>query len=226
MKNKRAYIGAIFVALVIFGLCAVWHDVGYRAGVRDTEQEPTPMRINTMVISLNASQYNQTWYNIGGGSDTPEELRSPTLHNDSFLIVVDVHWGASDLCGGVFGDPIPHANITVEVLSFGVQWHNYTIERVVISGRNQTETRKIINLYNNTQGRMCATDSIGIAFFGYGSYDEELILWGLRNMVFTPVENGSRGVRPAEDLHSRCHGCQHVRSTGDGVDGFRKDLSS
>lgn len=186
MKNKRTYIGAIFVALVLIGFCAVWYD-GYRVGVRDTEQEPTPMRINAMVVSLNASQYNQTWYEIGrhGYLEEPEELRRPTCHNDSFLIFIDVYWGSSNIYGGQVGAPRPHANITVEVLPFEVQWHNYTIERVAISGHNLTETGKTINFYNNTHGRMHATDWISMAFFGYGSYNPELVFWGFRSMIFT-----------------------------------------
>lgn len=189
-RDKWMYIGGVVVIIVLLGLCAVWYDTGYRAGVQDTErnieQEPTPLRASMTVISLNANEYNQTWYDVGSGYlDVSEELpRSPTLHNDSFFIMVDVNYDSSNIIS-LPQPPIPHANVTVEVLSFGGYMHNYTIERVAIGGHNLTESRKIINLYDNAAGRMRATDWVSISFFGYGSWNTEILFWVLRCMVFT-----------------------------------------
>lgn len=191
-KDKWTYIGGIVVIIVLLGLCAVWYDTGYRAGVQDTEhdieQEPTPLSVSTMVMLLNASMYNQTWYDVGSGYlDVSEELlRSPTLHNDSILILIDVHYDSNYPFGIGQGDvPIPHANITVEVLSFGGGMESYIIERVAITGYNLTESRKVINLYDNAASRMHATDWVSMAFFGHGSYNSEMAFWLLRDIVFT-----------------------------------------
>ena len=190
-KDKWTYIGGIVVIIVLLGLCAVWYDTGYRAGIQDTErdieQEPTPFRVSMAVISLSASQYNQTWYDVGSRClDVSEELlRSPTLRNDNFRIMIDVHYGSSVICVQQFGAPIPHANITVEVLSFGGGLHNFTIERVAILGHNRTETRKIINLCDNEPGRMCATDWVRMAFFGYGGWNSEMVFWVLQSTMLT-----------------------------------------
>lgn len=190
MEHKKTYIvGIVVIAVVVFGFAAaVCYDIAYRQGVEDTEQteqDPTPCRLSTMVITLNASQYNQTWYEIGRGYDVSEEVRSPTLHNDSFLVMIGVYWGSSDTYGGQVGAPIPHANITMEVLSFGYEWHNYTTERVAISGYNLTESRKMVNFYNNTAARMHATDGMSVAFFGYGSYNDEIVFWVLQSIILT-----------------------------------------
>lgn len=176
----------VIYALVIIGLFVVlpliYYNQGYRAGVRDSFEEPTPLRIMAGVVPLNVSMYNTSWYDIGFGD--PEEQPIPTLRNDSFLMYINAYWGASEFYASNDGK-IPHATITIEILPFDYGDRNFTIERVVICWRSMIEGQHIDNRYDNNTIEISSVDSVGIIFFGYGSYQNNIDIWVTRYTAFT-----------------------------------------
>lgn len=182
MSNKKlgAYTVAVLILFVILPM--VYYNAGYYAGVEETYKEPTPLTVTMGVVLLNDSTYNISWYDIGFG--ITEGQPAPTLRNDSFLMYINAHWGASDTFAS-HDDKKPHANITVMILPFSYGAYNFTIERVVIYGRVLTEGQWLRNFYDNEEIEVESVDVIGIVFFGYGSCQNNIDLWATRNIVFT-----------------------------------------
>lgn len=182
MDDKKLRVYTIIVVLLFVILPMIYYNTGYWAGVEETFEEPTPIRIVAGVILLNATTYNMSWYDIGFGD--PEQQPAPTLHNDSFLIYINVNWGASDIFSS-HNEKIPHADITVVVLPFEYGVYNFTIERVVIYGRAFIGGQWLNNFYDNNEIEITSLDSMGIGLFGYGSCQNNIGFWATRNMVFT-----------------------------------------
>lgn len=185
MPNRwNRIVGVLGVIMICFTLMVTF-DAGYRVGLQDAEYDPTSLTITTSIIPMNASFYNNTWYGPFGYSD---DIRAPTaLRNDSFLIVIHVHWGTGRGFS-VHNGHISHANITVEILPFFWSFDNLIIDRIIVLGQNFTE-RNEINLYDNDTCRMTSIDYVNIAFFGYGSADtltsSGICTWTARPMAFT-----------------------------------------
>lgn len=183
MDDKRLRVYTAIVVILFAVLPMIYYNAGYWAGVEDTSEEPTPLRIMTGVVLLNATTYNMSWYDIGFGD--PEQQPAPTLRNDSFLMYINVNWGLSDKFSTHI-ERIPHVIITVVVLSFEYDMYNFTIERVVIYGRSMLgEGQYLDNFYDNGEIRIDSIDAVGIVFFGYGSCQNNMDCWITRNMVFT-----------------------------------------
>lgn len=183
MNDKKLGVYAVVVCLLFVILPMVYYDMGYYVGVEETHKDPTPLTITMGVILLNSSTYNMSWYDIGFG--ITEGQPTPTLRNDSFLMYVNAHWGASDTFAS-HDDKTPHANITVMILPFGYGIYNFTIERVVIYGRSMLGGGQYVdNFYDNDEIKLDSIDTVGIAFFGYGSCQNNIDFWPSRNIVFT-----------------------------------------
>lgn len=183
MNDKKLGVYAVVVCFLFVILPMIYYDMGYWAGVEETYKEPTPLTVMMGVIPLNTSTYNMSWYDIGFG--IAEEQPAPTLCNDSFLMYVNALWGASSTFASHEGKK-PHANITVVILPFDCGIYNLTIERVVIYGRSTLEGGQYLdNFYDNDEIKIDSIDSVGIAFFGYGSRQNNIDVWVSRSVVFT-----------------------------------------
>lgn len=189
-EQRIAIGGTIIIIMIITALIAF--DAGYQTGVHDTDKDPPPLRVSTMIVSLNASMYNQTWYDPAWGP--ADGIHEPTLRNDSFLFYVVAHWGSEDTYS-IHDDLAPHANITVEVVPFKRNTTDMTIECIMIWGCNLTKpgvtswentlTMRFIYLYNDESGRMTSTDYVALIFFGYGSYNDIWDQWIPWDMIFS-----------------------------------------
>lgn len=178
-RETAIYTAVIITLFVVLPL--IYYNQGYWAGVEDTSEESTPIRIMAGVVLLNTTTYNMSWYDIGFGDPGQH---TPTLRNDSFLMYINADWGASDLYA-INDGKIPHATITIEVLPFEYGNHNFTIERVVVCWRSLIEGQHIDNFYDNNKIEISSVDGAGIVLFGYGSYQDNIDIWVTRYIVFT-----------------------------------------
>lgn len=178
MNDKKIGAYAIVVLVLFVVLPMVYYDMGYRARVNS--EEPTPLRIMMGVVLLNTTTYNMSWYDMGFGK--PEQV--PTLRNDSFLMYTYAHWGESDMLSSN-DDKKPHVIITIAILPFDYDTHNFTIERIVVCWRSLAEGQQIDNYYGNNKIERSSVDNIGIVLFGYGSYQDNIDMWITRYIVFT-----------------------------------------
>jgi hypothetical protein len=180
MNNREISAYAIVVLVLFVILPTIYYDMGYRAGAKGTSEEPTPLRIMTGVVSLNTTTYNMSWYDMGFG----DSEQAPTLRNDIFLMYINAHWGESDKIASN-DEKTPHTTITIAILPFDYDTHNFTIERIVICWRSLAEGQQIDNYYDNNRIEASSVDNIGIILFGYGSYQNNIDMWVTRYIVFT-----------------------------------------
>lgn len=179
MEDKKIGVYVIVVLVLFVVLPNIYYDMGYRARAEESSEEPNSLMVTTSILTLNATTYNMSWYDVSfGDSEQPE----PTLCNNSFVIYVYARWGESGLYMGHDGQ-MPHANITVIVLPMESGPYNLTIERVVLYRYNLIEWQTD-NYYNNEKVRIESVDYVAIALFGYGSHHPDIVFWSTRNILF------------------------------------------
>lgn len=180
MNDKKLGIYAIIVCILFVILPMVYFNAGYYVGVKDTSEKPNSLIVTTSILSLNTTGYNMSWYDESFGD--LEQLPTPTLCNNSFVIYIYARWGESGLYLG-HERQMPHVNITVIVMPMEPGPYNLTIERVVLYRFNLAEWRTESH-YDNEIIRIESVDYVGVALFGYGSHHPDITFWSTRNILF------------------------------------------